>query len=171
MTATRSLMCRTTERSCAMKRYVSLKRSWSSSSRLMTCAWMETSSAEIGSSHTMNSGSTASARDADALPLSARELVRIAIGEVRVEAHDAQQLLHALGLLPASCQVMDLERLADDVAHRHPRVQRGVRILEDHLHPPAHPAHLLAAERGELDAVELHLSCGRLVELENRAAG
>ena len=62
ITAIRSLMWRTTDRSWAMNRYVSPSRSWSRSSRLMTCAWIETSSAEIGSSATIRSGSSASAR-------------------------------------------------------------------------------------------------------------
>src|SRR5258708_33743195 len=66
---------------------------------------------------------------------------------------------------------MHLERLTDDVSDRHARVQRRVRVLEDHLHPAAHVGHLLAAELGELDAVELHLAGGRIVELEDRAAG
>ena len=35
---------------------------------------------------------------------------------------------------------VDLERLADDVADRHPRVQRGVRVLHDHLDVAAQPA-------------------------------
>ena len=36
---------------------------------------------------------------------------------------------------------VDLERLADDVADRHPRVQRGVRVLEHDLDVAAQPAH------------------------------
>src|SRR2546423_9150410 len=66
---------------------------------------------------------------------------------------------------------MDLERFADDVADGHSWIQRRIRILEDHLHAAAHLAHVLAAELGELDAVELHLAGRRLVELEDRAAG
>ena len=120
----------------------------------------------------MNSGSTAErAGDADALPLAAGELVRVAVREVRVETDDLQELLHPLGLRLALREVMDLERLADDVADGHARVQRRVRVLEDHLHPAAHLAHLLAAELRELDAVELHLTGRRLVELEDGASG
>jgi hypothetical protein len=62
MTAIRSEMWRTTARSWAMNRYVSENSDWSCSSRLMICAWIETSSAETGSSATMKSGLTASAR-------------------------------------------------------------------------------------------------------------
>ena len=49
------------------------------------------------------------AGDADALALAAGELVRVAVGEVRVEADDAQQLLDALLLLALPVrQVVDL---------------------------------------------------------------
>src|SRR5687767_10387469 len=62
MTATRVEMCSTTDRSCAMKMYVRPNLLWRSSSRLMICAWIETSSAETGSSAMISLGLTASAR-------------------------------------------------------------------------------------------------------------
>src|SRR2546421_684634 len=111
------------------------------------------------------------ARDPNALALAARELVRVAVGEVRVQTHYAEQLLHAFGLLFAAREVMDLERLADDVAHGHSRIQRRIRVLEDHLHTAAHLPHVLAAEPRELDAVKLDFAGGRLVELEDRPTG
>ena len=53
--------------------------SFRSSSRLITCAWIDTSSAETGSSARMNSRiDRKRPRDADPLPLSAGEFVRIA---------------------------------------------------------------------------------------------
>ena len=63
------------------------------------------------------------------------------------------------------------ERLADDVADRHAGVERGVRILEDDLHLPPHPAHLLATDLGQLDTLEAHRARGRLEELEDAVAG
>ena len=45
-------------------------------------------------------------------------------------------------------------RFGDDVAGRHPGVQRGVRVLEHHLHPAAPRQQLLALERERIDAVE-----------------
>src|SRR6266849_3011098 len=95
----------------------------------------------------------------------------VTVGEVGVQTNDSKELLHALGLLFAAREVMDLERFADDAADGHARIERRVRILEDHLHAATHLAHVLAAEPRELDAVELHLAGGRLVELEDRAAG
>ena len=67
----------------------------------MICAWIETSSALIGSSQTMNVGLHGQGPgDADALALAAAELVRVAVGVVRVQAHQPQQLADALHLRP-----------------------------------------------------------------------
>ena len=70
-------------------------------SRLITCAWMDTSRAETGSSQTMKDGLTARAR---AMPIlwrwAAAELVRITVHHVGIEAHDLEQFLHlALSLV------------------------------------------------------------------------
>ena len=79
-----------------MKRYVSAKSCCSAASRLMICAWIETSSADTGSSATMKSGLTASARAMPiALALAAGELVRVAARRVRGEPDDLEQLAHA----------------------------------------------------------------------------
>src|SRR5215831_1858448 len=98
MTATRSEMWRTTERSCATKRYVSPNCAWRSSRRLMICAWIDTSSADTGSSQTISDGSTASARAIPhALALAARELVRIAVRVLRQEPDEAFEVTTPTG--------------------------------------------------------------------------
>ena len=69
-----------------MKMYDSPNSSCSRSSRLITWAWIDTSSADTGSSQTMISGlERQRAGDADALPLTAGELVRVAVDVVGVE--------------------------------------------------------------------------------------
>ena len=61
----------------------------------MTCAWIETSSAETGSSHTIElRRDRERARDADALALAARELVRVAAHVVGIEPDGLEQLRH-----------------------------------------------------------------------------
>src|SRR3954469_20738398 len=103
MTAILSAMWRTTARSWATNRYESPSRARSSSSRLMTPAWIETSSAETGSPRKSGPGSRARARarplrggepprDPDALALPARELLRIARGVLGIQADEPQQL-------------------------------------------------------------------------------
>ena len=86
------------------------------------------------------------ARDADALALAAGELVRVAVVVLRVEPDRVHQLLdRPLALALARLELVDRERLADDRADRLARVQRRVRVLEDHLHLAPQRLELLAA--------------------------
>ena len=55
-------------------------------------------------------------------------------------------------------ELVDGQRLADDRADRHARVQRRVRILEDDLHVARQRAQLVAAQRGDVLALEPHLA-------------
>src|SRR5215475_4323168 len=153
MTATRSEMCRTTERSWATKRYVSPNCAWRSSSRLMICAWIDTSSADTGSSQMISDGSTASAR---------------AVRMLGQEAHVGQELAHTPGALRAVADdAVHGQRLGDDLAHRHPRIQGAVRILEDHLHPPADRPERVLVERRQVATLEENLPAGRPLELQD----
>ena len=74
------------------------------------------------------------AGDADALALAARELVR-EVGHLRGPQADAvEQRRHLRGALALVGHAVDQQRLADDVARGHARVERRERILEDDLH-------------------------------------
>ena len=107
--------------------------------------------------------------DADTLALAAAELVRVTVVEVGVQTHHPQQLLdpRVLGLAVHDLEVG--ERLGDDVADRHPGIERGEGILEDHLEMLALLAQALAAQPGELDAVEDHPARGGRGELGEHA--
>ena len=64
-----------------------------------------------------------------------------------VEPDQAQQLPHpvvrvAPAVTVAVAGAVDPQRLGHDPAHRHARVERGVRVLEDDLEVPAQPSHL-----------------------------
>ena len=155
-----------------MKRYVRPKSRCRSLSRLRICAWIETSSAETGSSQTISFGAERErAGDADSLALAARELVRVAVREARVEADHVEQLADPDAPVLARADPVHDQRLADDVADRHARVERRVRVLEDDLHLAPHLAELLAAELRQLDALEPHRAGGRLQQLEHAVAG
>ena len=91
------------------------------------------------------------ARDADPLALAAGERVRVALHVLRPQADQPQQLDHAVGPLLRRAHAVHQERLADDVEERHPRVERGERVLEDHLHLPAQHAQLVLGHRGDVD--------------------
>ena len=85
------------------------------------------------------------ARDADPLTLAARELVREPVVVLRVQTDDLEQLLDAPLALRRRADAVELERLADDEADALARVERRVRVLEDHHHVPPQRAHLAAA--------------------------
>ena len=73
------------------------------------------------------------AGDADTLALSAGELVGVAGGMLTVQAHMVHQLQDARhALLLGLIELMDIQRLADDIGHGHAGVQGGIGILEDH---------------------------------------
>jgi hypothetical protein len=64
---------------------------------------------------------------------------------------------------------VNAQALADGIAYSHARIQRGVRILKDHLHLAAHLAHLRSGESGQLPAFEGDSAAGRL-DQPNEAA-
>ena len=101
----------------------------------MICAWIETSSADTGSSQMISLGlQRQRAGDADALALAAGELGREAVVVLGVEADELHQLLDPLLALGAAGDAVDGERVADDRADPAARVERAVGVLEDHLH-------------------------------------
>ena len=86
--------------------------------------------------------------DADALALAAGELVRVAVVVLRVEPDQLQQLLdRPLDAVLGVGTFWMPERRPDDRADGVPRVQRRVRVLEDHLDVPAQRAHLARCDR------------------------
>lgn len=102
---------------------------------------------------------TASARDADARALSARELVRVtpAIGRIESDAHE--QIGHVVRDVRLADDAVHARRFADDLLDPHLRVQRSVRILEDHLNRRRH-----AALRAQGGATVSDLALARLVQ-------
>ena len=111
-------------------------------------------------------------RDPDALALTARELVRIAVRVLRQESHVGQQLAHAPGALRAVADdAVNGQRLGDDLPDRHPRIQRAVRILEDHLHLATDRTQRVLVERRQVASLEEDLTAGRPLELQDASAG
>ena len=64
---------------------------------------------------------------------------------------------------------MDDQRLADDVAGGHARIERRIRVLIDHLHLFAVGKHPRRVEVGDVGAVHKNAAAGRLQQLEQRA--
>jgi hypothetical protein len=109
-----------------MKRYVRPSSRCRSFIRLRTCACTETSSADVGSSQTRNSGFVASARDRQSLPLAAGKLVRVFLLVGGCQLDVQQQLVDPCSnLRPVAHQAVRDQRLGDDVANAPARIQAG----------------------------------------------
>src|SRR5713226_1461506 len=111
------------------------------------------------------------AGDADPLALAAAEFVRIPSRLRGVQAHGLQQ--HR-DLFPAGRRVggefVDVDGFADDLFDRHARVQRSVRVLEDHLKLAAARTKFRAAQPADLIAGKKNVAGGWLDETDDRPA-
>ena len=97
--------------------------------------------------------------------------MRIAPHVIGIEADRFEQFDNAvLEGLPGSREPVDHERLADDRADCHARVERGVGILKDDLHIAAERAQFAAGQRRRVLALEPDLARGRLDEAQDAAS-
>jgi hypothetical protein len=88
------------------------------------------------------------------------------------QPHRLQELHHTLlPLLAVGGQLVDHQGLPDDRAHRHPGIQRRVRVLEDDLHFLAQGPERALVERGDVLVLEPDLARRRLDEPENGPPG
>src|SRR5262249_38870696 len=98
------------------------------------------------------------------------ELVRIVL-HLRTRQPDAiEQFCHALGPLAPTGDAVGRERLADDLADGHARVERGERVLEDDLHLPAIWPERGAGEARDVAALDHDAPLGRLDQAQDGAA-
>ena len=150
MTATRSAVSAITPMSWVIS-ITAVPRSRHSRFRsAMICAWMETSSAVVGSSAISSVGlRTQRQRQHHALAHAARELVRVAV-DARPRALDAGLLQQRDRPLPRRALRnvgVRADRFDDLVADAIERVEAGERVLEHHADAPAaHLAHLLGGQ-------------------------
>ncbi len=107
--------------------------------------------------------------DADALPLAAGELVRVAVVVLGVEPDHFHDLAHATSPLHLRAELVNAQRLADDRAHRTARVQRGVRILKDDLHVAPERSQLAPRPAGDVLPVVDDLPAGGLDQASDEA--
>ena len=110
-------------------------------------------------------------RDADTLALAAGELVRVAVLVEGLQAAVVHDLVDVIVEFRLRDKVVLTHGLADDLADRHTRGERGERILEDDLHLRAQGAHLLGGEVVDLLTVEEDLTGGLgVIQAEDGAA-
>ena len=138
----------------------------------MICAWIETSSAETGSSPTIRCGCSASAR---AMPIRCRCPPENSCG-IRVHQLGPQpdafeqrrDPLAPFAALPAPWWI------SSGSPTMSPTVMRGlsdaIGILEDHLHAPPVRQHLRRFQRRDVGSVQQDLPAGRLQQFQQGPA-
>ena len=104
-----------------------------------------------------------SPRDAGALALATGELVRIAVDERRRQTDEIEQRGGTVAAItPALQPAIDLELARQGHRQRQARIERRLRILEDHLDPRAQRAQRSFRQVADLGAVELDAARRRL---------
>ena len=98
------------------------------------------------------------------------ELVRVPVHVVGRETDDLEQLAHPRARLLARQPAVDLERVAEDLPDALARVQRRVRVLEDHLHLAPVRAQPPPRQRRDVAAAEVHRARRRLVQPHEQTA-
>src|SRR5262249_3650334 len=111
------------------------------------------------------------AGEADALPLAAAELVRVALEVGRVQPDEVEEFGDAHLALRACADAVDDQRFFDNLPRPHARVQRRVRILKDDLHVAARLAQPRPCELEHVLPAKPYLSGSRLDQPEHAASG
>ncbi|MNS62631.1 hypothetical protein D3C72_957000 [compost metagenome] len=107
-------------------------------------------------------------RNADTLALPARKLMRIAVDHFRHQPALFHQPAHPfLGRLALGHPV-DQQGFHDRITHRHARVQRCKRVLENELDMLPQRLHRATAQRADVLAVELDRAALALHQLQQR---
>ena len=66
---------------------------------------------------------------------------------------------------------MHPQRLVQDLAHGHARIERGIGVLKNDLHVPAQTAQFVLVEVGDLLALEAHRARRRVHQAQDQASG
>src|SRR6266542_2663238 len=114
--------------------------------------------------------------DADPLTLAAAECVRVPPHVLRSESYESQQLGHPIVSLRGAAYAVHKQWLGHDVEQRHARIQRRVRVLEDHLHLASQRTQPRAWHLCEIDhlvarGAKQDLSAGWVVGAQDAARG
>src|SRR5215471_13421783 len=97
--------------------------------------------------------------------------MRVAVGKFRIETTDREQLTDPSCAPSAmALEAVDHDRLGDDFADLHARVERAVRVLKDDLNASPQRQQVLALGLGDIYAVEQDLTGGRPLEPQDAAA-
>jgi hypothetical protein len=107
------------------------------------------------------------AGDSDALPLPATKLVRVSIRRLLPETASFQKLFNPILKLVAGGETMHHERLTNQSADPHPRIQGPTGVLKDDLHLSAKRPKVHCRLLEDRLAIEDHFAAGRRDQSEN----
>src|SRR5205085_3860890 len=110
------------------------------------------------------------ARDADALPLAAGKFMRIARRVLRLQADQFEQFPDAVFALMTCAGAVNHQRLGDDLADLHARVERGIRVLKDDLHFAPQLPQRSRVERQQILPFKVDFASRRLDQAQDAAA-
>ncbi len=96
--------------------------------------------------------------DTDALALAPAELMRIAVDLVRAQSDTVQQLPDPFLDAVSPGQIVDVQRLGNDITDIHSWIEGAVGILEDNLHLPTQLFFPLSGKTEYVPSVQKHLS-------------
>src|SRR5262245_51014154 len=87
------------------------------------------------------------------------------------EAHEIEQLADARSACRTGKQAVDVERFAQQIADRHARIERSVRVLEDDLQLAPQAAQMGGVQLAEIGAAVEHAAGCRPHQLQDGIAG
>ena len=102
--------------------------------------------------------------NADSLPLTSRELVGVSRHVICLETHGTEEFSDPISPFRSSRQVVNPDRLTDDLLDAHPRVEGRVRVLKDHLDPGPKMSQFLAGHACNILSLKFYLPRGRIVK-------
>jgi hypothetical protein len=91
------------------------------------------------------------AGDTDTLPLPTRETVRVTIQKTWVETHQAHQLGRHFALIVHVAELVHHQRFAQNIEHRHARIECAIGVLKYKLHLAAKFEQRGIVERAHID--------------------
>ena len=106
----------------------------------------------------------------NALALAAGEFVRVTLRGVGIKADLLQQGGNRCHLFVSTGDIERAHAFSDDFTNSHARVERGKRVLKNHLHAPTQRPQGAASEAGELPAIKLRRATCRPGQLQNTLA-
>ena len=109
--------------------------------------------------------------DGHPLTLPARQLMRIAAHEAARQFHPVEKHANAVHHRPAGERAEIVDRFGHLVGQLHLRVERGERVLKDHLHVEPRLAQLRLVQRHDVLAIEVDLARQGIDQPQDRTPG